>query len=275
MPYKNPHPLYLTWAHIKSRAKHGGTPIDPSWMDFKTFLADVGERPNGHILTRRRHSEPLSKINHIWTLPEKRHKSREDAPPGIDHPLYVIWRSMITRCESPSFPQWADYGGRGISVCDRWRKSFPAFVKDMGERPIGCQLDRKDNDGNYDPDNCKWSTRTEQQRNRRTTVKVTIDGHQYLLAELASLSKLKPDTIAGRARKGLTLEQVLHNPRVNLGTDTHCRNGHRYPNNPKRTSDGSRHCEVCYANSRTRWKLRKVARQSERAVSNTHQQNPH
>jgi hypothetical protein len=73
---------------------------------------------------------------------------------------------MMNRCTNPKRKDFKYYGARGISVCERWH-SFDHFLADMGERPIGLELDRIDNDGNYEPGNCRWTTRSEQIRNRR------------------------------------------------------------------------------------------------------------
>ena len=86
----------------------------------------------------------------------------------VKHPLYPIWGSMIGRCENADDPRFADYGGRGIKVCQRWRNSFAFFVSDMGQRPTpNHSLDRKDNNKGYDKTNCRWATNEEQSSNRR------------------------------------------------------------------------------------------------------------
>ena len=81
---------------------------------------------------------------------------------------YSSWKGIIYRCCNPKNAQWKHYGGRGITVCDRWRNSFEAFLADMGASPgPGFSIDRIDNDGNYEPGNCKWATWVEQCLNRR------------------------------------------------------------------------------------------------------------
>lgn len=82
---------------------------------------------------------------------------------------YYVWAGMKARCSNPKHISYKDYGARGISVCERWVNSFANFMDDMGPRPEGMTLDRKNNDGNYEPTNCKWSTRVEQRHNRRDT----------------------------------------------------------------------------------------------------------
>lgn len=106
------------------------------------------------------HHEVLVKTGKTANL---RHGMKSD-------PVYSVWANMKDRCHNPRNHAWKDYGGRGITVCERWRNSFVAFIEDMGKRPEGLTLDRIDCNGNYEPSNCRWATWTEQANNKRNTV---------------------------------------------------------------------------------------------------------
>lgn len=111
---------------------------------------------------------------------EKRNKSKAhkakitthgQSRPGRRSGTYNTWGSMIQRCANPNNTSYEYYGGRGIKVCDRWLNSFEDFLTDMGERPKGMSIDRIDNNGNYELNNCRWATSKQQIDNRRNTKK--------------------------------------------------------------------------------------------------------
>jgi len=104
---------------------------------------------------------------------------------------------MRNRCNNPNCPRYDDYGGRGIKVCDRWRL-YRNFYADMGDKPNEMTLDRIDNNGNYELNNCKWSTIKEQMNNKRNNRLFDIDGHTKTLAQWTEISGLKKSTVSQR-----------------------------------------------------------------------------
>lgn len=99
---------------------------------------------------------------------------------------YQSWQAMRQRCNNPKHRYYANYGGRGIKHCERWN-SFEMFLEDMGERPSGTSLDRKDNSLGYSPTNCQWATRTKQNRNSSQNQLITFDGQTRCLSEWCEL----------------------------------------------------------------------------------------
>lgn len=127
---------------------------------------------------------------------------------------YTIWAQMVERCYNPnSGGKYDRYGGRGIRVCDRWRESFVNFYADMGPRPsTGHTIDRKDNNGPYSPDNCKWETWHHQYRNRRQTVWVEFRGETLCQKDWCRRYNLDEATFAARLKRGWPLERALTEP---------------------------------------------------------------
>ena len=127
---------------------------------------------------------------------------------GKQSATFVVWRSMVRRCQNIKHPSYHNYGGRGIEVCDRWQ-SFVAFLEDMGERPFGKTLDRIDNDGNYCKENCRWISMKENSNNRRNNRLLTLHGKTHTVAQWAALTGLNENTIRGRLFRGDSDEEAL------------------------------------------------------------------
>lgn len=121
------------------------------------------------------------------------------------------WRGMISRCENERDRSYPSYGGRGITVCERW-KDLANFKADMGEPPAGKTLDRIDNDMGYEPANCRWATPIEQSRNRRCVRKVNLGGQVISLPELADRAGMSVRTLRQRLDAGWTPERAISVP---------------------------------------------------------------
>jgi hypothetical protein len=125
---------------------------------------------------------------------------------------YSSWESMRQRCNNPNNKHYKNYGGRGIIVCKEW-DSFDKFLLDMGYRPEKkYSLDRIDVNGNYCIENCKWSNRYTQDRNRRNSVYLEYKGTTYVLQDLANLVNLHQQTIQARLKKGMSVEEAINKP---------------------------------------------------------------
>lgn len=124
-------------------------------------------------------------------------------------PEYRTWNSMWARCTNPLIERYPRYGGRGITVCDRW-KSFENFYEDMGPRPsLNHSIERDDVDGNYEPGNCRWATKKEQGRNTSTNLFVEYRGERKCVAQWCEETGIPYATFIQRLRRGLPLDQVF------------------------------------------------------------------
>jgi len=127
---------------------------------------------------------------------------------------YKCWCHLRDRCSNPNNKDYRNYGGRGIRVCARWlgREGFINFLSDMGERPIGKTIERMNNNGNYEPGNCRWATKIEQGNNTRKNVFIEYDGKRKTAAEWEREMGLPPEVIAVRIRKGQSPHVAITTP---------------------------------------------------------------
>ena len=119
---------------------------------------------------------------------------------------FGVWSSMRARCGPGGHK---DYAGRGIRVCERWQK-FENFLADMGKRPSPLHsIERMDNDGNYEPSNCRWATVTEQSNNRRSSLRIEFNGATHTAAEWERLLGLRTGWVSTKLKKGWPVEKVM------------------------------------------------------------------
>ncbi len=124
---------------------------------------------------------------------------------------YRIWTLMKDRCSNPKSPNFSRYGGRGIKVCERWQ-TFENFYSDMGLRPEGCSIDRINNDGNYEPVNCKWATNKQQANNKTSNKLFTWHNETLTLAQWSEFFGLSGTVLNSRLARGWSFEVAVSTP---------------------------------------------------------------
>lgn len=141
---------------------------------------------------------------------------------GNHHKLYCVWVGMRSRCSDPTSQSYPAYGGRGIKVCSSWEASFDRFLSDMGDRPsLKHSIDRIDNNGNYEPGNCRWVTREVQVKNKRNNRFVEINGERMIVADWSRKTGVHQSLICGRLNFGwrpidaVSLPSGSRNPKRN------------------------------------------------------------
>lgn len=152
----------------------------------------------------------MSHPNSLANLDQTRHGHTAGHAPTAE---YRIWCAMKRRCYNPRCRSFADYGARGVTVCKRWLDSFEAFLGDMGPRPgPGYSIDRRENGKGYEPGNCRWATRTEQNRNSSRNQFITLKGETRCLSEWVAILGLNYATVYNRIRRGWDHERALTQP---------------------------------------------------------------
>lgn len=135
---------------------------------------------------------------------------------GITHgmskdPTHIIWRAIKHRCYNPKATVYKYYGERGIKLCDRWLK-FENFLTDMGEKPEGLSIERKDNNLGYFKNNCKWATQKEQANNKRNNVWITVDGITHNVTQWERIKRHSVGLVSGRIFRGWSPEKAVMTP---------------------------------------------------------------
>jgi hypothetical protein len=136
-------------------------------------------------------------------------RGREPMKPSYYPTTCGSYTSMINRCYNKKHPHYKDYGGRGIKVCIRWRKSFFNFLEDMGRKPEGLTLERIDNNKGYYKENCKWATWEEQANNRRNNKYITYNGKTQTMAQWAKEYNIPRNTFYNRIKAGWSIERAI------------------------------------------------------------------
>lgn len=142
-----------------------------------------------------------------------------------ESPAYRSWAGIIQRCTNPKCKAWESYGGRGITVCERWLK-FENFFADMGPRAPDLSIERIDVNGNYEPGNCKWATKKEQYNNKRNTRLLTHQGETATMSEWARRCGLEPTTLLTRMERGWSVERALTKESTDI---RNCKNKSGFP----------------------------------------------
>ena len=167
--------------------------------------ARIARNARRRKLYREQNREKTLARNAIWRLANPDKQLRYP-------PEYFVWHNMRHRCRDPKNKCFGNYGGRGIKVCDQWSQ-FAAFLEDMGPRPSSKHsIDRLDNDGDYNPGNCRWATKTQQLNNRRGNRLLTYCGETHTVTEWARMVGIKSATLFARIRTGWIVEKALFVP---------------------------------------------------------------
>lgn len=180
---------------------------DKRWRRKAVFECDCGERVVASISNVKNGSTSSCGCVRKEVLKHQNHRTTHGMS---DSSEYKIWSGIKDRCLNVENKDYEKYGGRGISICDRWRNSFECFIADMGNRPTKQHsIDRKDNNKGYGPVNCHWATEKEQQRNRRSNRILTLDGESKCISEWAEEYGISAQRIGQRLKSGWSPDRAV------------------------------------------------------------------
>lgn len=200
----------LTVAGFARRESH----VSPSGTRYRSYFVHVRcECGTKKILSKRGLLAGL--VKSCGCLGSEITASRNFRHGHSRSPTHMVWCSMKRRCLSPTDKGFKNYGERGIQVCSRWMK-FENFHADMGDKPRGLSLERKDNSRGYEPGNCEWATPSVQANNKRNNVVITRGGETRTAATWAKTLGIHPTTIYARVRRGITGPSALDKPKEKL-----------------------------------------------------------
>lgn len=192
------------WTVIgKAEPRFVGGKWRPFWKCYCECLY-VSDVKQSHLVSG--HSQGC--VNRCWRVRKPKVK-KERLPSLRDHPLASVLKGMRRRCYDPKERNFPNYGGRGIKICDRWKNSLRNFVEDMfpSYRP-GLSIERRDNNGNYTPENCHWITMFDQAGNKRTNRKLTYNGETMCLARWARRLGISKSSLRNRLKRGWSMEEA-------------------------------------------------------------------
>jgi hypothetical protein len=189
----------LVALHQRGYNKHG-----KQLWEVRCDCGTVKAIPRGYLVTGDTNSCGCLKADIL--------RERASTHGKTNSSTYRVWGAMKTRCTNPNADSYRLYGGRGIRVCERWLSSFEDFLADMGEKPEGMSLERKNSDGNYEPDNCRWATSQEQANNTSRNRLMTHEGKTQTLVQWARELSIGESAIRNRLKRGWPLEKALTTP---------------------------------------------------------------
>lgn len=221
-----------------------------------TVIEETSQRANGSILWKCRcdcGNTVLVRSNHLrrgGVLSCGCFNKEKGVTHGDTHThLYATWRSLKDRCNNPNHPQYKDYGGRGIKVCDEWNGNYEAYrewslLNGYADTKRGdCTIDRIDVNGNYEPSNCRWVDMKAQCRNRRNNVVIECDGESHCLSEWAEMLGEPYQKLVSRHRRGWKPHEILYGRERVIPTETY----RNRKTNRLLTFRGETHCAVEWA----------------------------